>query len=235
MKLETCSRVRGDINDDGSVWPLIKRASQMKSSTKVALQMVASLVLLYACATHVTETDKSGFLSDYSKLERIDDDTLRYVSGTLGNYSRFIIDPVVIAFRQAPDKQVFTDEELSEISAYYSMAVREALIGDGGYPVVEDPAPGVARIRIGITDVEETIGYLNIAVFTKVTGLGLGGASFDGEVVDSVSGKQLGAVISWGTGSRYLKAGISHMGDAKIAIDRWAKDLRSNIDTAHHR
>jgi len=76
---------------------------------------------------------------------------------------------------------------------------------------------------------------LNIAVFTKVTGLGLGGASFEGEVVDSGSGEQVGAVIRWGSGSRFLKAGITHMGDAKIAIDRWAKDRRAHIDEGHGR
>jgi hypothetical protein len=50
-----------------------------------------------------------------------------------------------------------------------------------------------------------------------------------------VTGKQLAAVVRWGTGSRVLKAGITHMGDAKIAIDRWAKDLRAQIDEANAR
>ncbi len=76
---------------------------------------------------------------------------------------------------------------------------------------------------------------MNITIYTKITGLGLGGASFDGELVDSVTGKQLAAVVRWGTGSRILKAGITHMGDAKIAIDRWAKDLRAQIDEANAR
>jgi len=207
----------------------------MKNTWFVALGLLAVLLFLFACATNVSETDQSGFLSDYSKLKRIDDNTLRYASGTLSDYSSFIVDPVVMAFRQEADKRVFTDEELNELTAYYSEAVEKALSSDGGYPVVDDPAPGVARIRIGITSVEETIGYLNIAVFTKVTGLGLGGASFEGEVVDAGSGKQVGAVIRWGSGSRFLKAGITHMGDAKIAIDRWAKDLRSQIDARHGR
>jgi hypothetical protein len=207
----------------------------MKSHTKITLELTASLILLCACATHVPDTHQSGFLSDYSKLERVDDDILRYVSGTLGDYSGFIIDPVVLVFKPDPDKRIFTDEELQEISAYYSESVKMAISSDGGYPIVENPAPDVARIRIGITDVKETIGYLNIAIVTKVTGLGLGGASFEGEVVDSESGKQVGAVIRWGTGSRFLKAGITHTGDAKIAIDNWAKDLRSHIDAAHDR
>ena len=207
----------------------------MQGDAKIAWSLAFLQVFLCACTNPVTLADQTGFLSDYSRLERVDDDILRYTSGNLGNFSSFIIDPVVIAFRQAPDEQVFTDEELNEISVYYSTAVKRELTDNGGYSIVEEPGLGVAKIRIGITDIDETIGLLNIAVVTKVTGLGLGGASFEGEVLDTFSGEQIGAVIRWGTGSRFLKAGISHMGDAKIAIDRWAGDLRSQIDAAHVR
>ena len=207
----------------------------MKSFAKIVSKIVALQLFLCACTTPVTVTDQSGFLSDYSKLQRIDDSMLQFVDEAAGDYSRFIVEPIVIAFRQAPGERVFTDEELSELSAYYEEAVIDALSRNEGYPIVEGPAPGVARIRIGITDVEETIGILNISIYTKITGLGLGGASFEGEIVDSVTGKQLAAAVRWGTGSRILKAGITHMGDAKIAINRWAKDLRAQVDEAHGR
>ncbi len=207
----------------------------MKSFTRIVSTIVALQLSLCACTTPVTVSDQSAFLSDYSNLQRIDDSMLRFVDEAVGDYSSFIIEPIVIAFRQAPGEQVFTDEELSELATYYEEAVVDALKRDEGYPIVEAPAPGVARIRIGITDVEETIGVLNLSIYTKITGLGLGGASFEGEIVDSVTGKQLAAVVRWGTGSRYLKAGITQTGDAKIAINRWAKDLRAQIDEANGR
>jgi hypothetical protein len=207
----------------------------MKNFTKIALALIAIQIFLSACATPVTVSDQSAFLSDYSKLQRIDDSMLQFVDEAAGEYSSFIIEPIVIAFRQAPGEQDFTDEELSELTAYYEEAVTEALSRDEGYPIVELPGPGVARLRIGITDVEETIGVLNLTIYTKITGLGLGGASFEGEIVDSTTGKQLAAVVRWGTGSRIMRAGITHMGDAKIAINRWAKDLRAQIDEAHGR
>ncbi len=207
----------------------------MKNFTRIVSKIVALQLSSYACTTPVTVSDQSAFLSDYSNLQRIDDSMLKFVDEATGDYSSFIIEPIVIAFRQAPGEQVFTDEELSELATYYEEAVVDALKRDEGYPIVEAPAPGVARIRIGITDVEETIGVLNLSIYTKITGLGLGGASFEGEIVDSVTGKQLAAVVRWGTGSRYLKAGITQTGDAKIAINRWAKDLRAQIDEANGR
>jgi hypothetical protein len=204
----------------------------MKNMIEVFSGLLAIQFLLCACAAPISEPDQSRFLSDYSKLVRIDDNALRFVDETAGDYSSFIVEPVIIAFRQPPDEQDFTDEELSALSAYYEEAVAKALGGDQGYPIVEHAGPGVARIRIGITNVEETIGILNVSIYTKITGLGLGGASFEGEMVDSVTGKQLAAAVRWGTGSRILKAGITHMGDAKIAIKRWAKDLRAQVDEA---
>ena len=208
---------------------------EIKNVIRITLILVEGQILLCACGTPVSEQDQSGFLSDYSKLQRIDDSMLQFVDEAAGDYSSFIIEPIVIAFRRAPGEQVFTDEELSELSAYFEEAVIEALSKNEGYPIVEDPAPGVARMRIGITNVEETIGVLNLSIYTKITGLGLGGASFEGEIVDSVTGNQLAAVVRWGTGSRILKAGITHTGDAKIAINRWAKDLRAQVDEAHDR
>jgi hypothetical protein len=43
------------------------------------------------------------------------------------------------------------------------------------------------------------------------------------------------AAMRWGGGSRILRAGFTEMGDAKIAIDRWAEDLRKLMDQAHGR
>ena len=184
------------------------------------------------CAT-VQDPGQKGFLSDYSKLVEIKENHLVYDSGNFGNYSKFIIEPVAMLYSQPEEKRVFDDEELEDLQAYFATKVREALIKDDAYQVVEVPGPGTATLRIGITDVDDTIGALNISIYTKITGAGLGGAAMEGELVDSVTGEQIGAVIRWGSGSRILRAGYTHTGDAKIVIGRWAKDLRQRIDEAH--
>ncbi len=186
------------------------------------------------CAT-VQDPGRTGFLSDYSKLEEIAENHLVYDSGNLGDYSKFIIEPVALVYRQAKEKQVFTDEELEDLQTHFATKVREALTEDDGYQVVEANAPGTARLRIGITDVDDTIGVLNLSIYTKITGAGLGGAAMEGEMVDSVTGVQIVAVIRWGSGSRIGRAGFTHTGDAKIVINRWVKDLRERIDEAHGR
>jgi len=186
------------------------------------------------CAT-VQDPGRSGFLSDYSKLEEIAENHLIYDSGNLGGYSNFIIERVAMVYSQPEEKRVFDDEELEDLQTHFQNAVREALTKDNGYQVVEAPGPGTARLHIGITDVDDTIGALNITIYTKITGAGLGGAAMEGEMVDSVTGEQIVAVIQWGSGSRILRAGFTHTGDAKILMDRWAKGLRERIDEAHGR
>ncbi len=190
--------------------------------------------LVAGCAT-VQDPGQAGFLSDYSNLEEVDDNHLVYLSGNAGNYSKFIIEPVAMLYRQPEEKRIFSDEELEDLQVHFKTAVIEALTEDDGYQVVEVAGPGTARLRIGITAVDDTIGALNITIYTKITGAGLGGAAMEGEVVDSMTGEQIAAVSRWGSGSRILRAGFTHTGDAKILMDRWAKDLRKRLDDAHGR
>ncbi len=191
-------------------------------------------VLAAGCAT-VQDPGQSGFLSDYSNLEEIDENQLLYDSGNMGNYSKFIIEPIAMLYRQPEEKRIFDDEELEGLQAHFKTAIIEALTEDDGFQVVELAGPGTARIHLGITDVDDTIGALNISIYTKITGAGLGGAAFEGEVVDSMTGEQIAAVSRWGSGSRILRAGFTHTGDAKILMDRWAKELRKRLDAAHGR
>ncbi len=190
--------------------------------------------LAAGCAT-IQDPGQAGFLSDYSNLEEIDENHLVYNSGKAGNYSKFIIEPIVMLYRQPEEKRIFSDEELEDLQEHFKTKVTEALIDDDGYQIVEAPGPGTARLHIAITAVDDTIGALNITIYTKITGAGLGGAGMEGELVDSVTGEQIAAAIRWGSGSRVLRAGFSHTGDAKILMDRWAKDFRDRLDDAHGR
>jgi hypothetical protein len=184
------------------------------------------------CAT-VEDPGQKSFLSDYSKLVKIEENFLIYSEGNIGRYSKFIIEPVAMLYDQPEEKRVFDDEELEDLQAYFAIAIREALIAGDGYEVVEEPGPETAILRLGITDVNDTIGVLNFIIYTKITGAGLGGVAMEGEVLDSLTGEQIGAAIRWGSGSRILRAGFTHTGDAKIVIKKWAKDLREIVDKAH--
>lgn len=206
----------------------------MQRSTRTLIVAASVAAFASGCAG-IQKAEHSGFLSDYSKLEELSEGHLFYSAGKSAGYDKFIIDPVLLLFTPNEVDPVFTEEQLLELQEYFRTEVMERLSEDDGYEIVASPGPRTARIRMGITDVKKTIGALNLSVFTKVTGAGIGGASAEGEMVDSISGEQLAAAVRWGGGSRVLMAGLTQMGDAKIAIDRWAKDLRELMDNAHGR
>ena len=184
------------------------------------------------CAAPVSEPARTGFLSDYSKLEMREKGKINYASDRFIEFESFMIDPVIILFDRDPENPVFTDKELRDLMEYVVDDLTEQLTKDDGYSVVSEPGPGIARIRLGLAEVNDTIGLLNVSTYTKITGLGLGGVSVEGEIVDSATGEQIAAMIRWGSGSRITRAGFTHTGDARIAIHKWAREAREQLHAA---
>lgn len=205
----------------------------MNDSRTLFTILLTALFILAGCAGPVEKPEQAGFLSDYSRLALMKNDNLRYVDERVSDYESFIIDPVAILFERDPVNPVFSDKELEDLTQYAVDELTQQLTKNDGYAVVNEPGQGVARIRIGLAEVDDTIGLLNVSIYTKITGLGLGGLSIEGEIVDSVTGEQIAAAIRWGSGSRVLRAGYTHTGDAKILIDKWAKQIRKQVDERH--
>ena len=195
--------------------------------------VLLSIIVIGACAT-IDEPEQTGFLSDYSKLVRDDDDQWRFAGLRMAEYSKFHFKPIAVLIDPKSEAE-FTPEEIEDLKAHFVSKITAALTKDDGYEVVSEPGPGVASFRLAITEIDASIAALNILIYTKATGAGLGGIAAEGEIVDSVTGEQLAAAILWGTGSRVLRAGLSKLGDAKLVIDRWAADIRERLDQAHGR
>ncbi len=205
----------------------------MKFSSQCSItSLLLTMLFIAGCAAPVVEQEESGFLKDYSGLVETDDSSYVYVGPNLGNYSKFMIDPVALLFVMDPDEPQFDEAEMNDIKDFVVTEMSEALTEGNAYQVVDSAAPGVARIRVGITDIDASTGILNVLIYTKITGAGLGGIATESEVVDSITGEQLAAAIHWGTGSRVLRAGFTRAGDAKILIARWVKLARTAIDEA---
>ncbi len=203
---------------------------------RTSLLMALSIIVLAVqsgCGPKGPQT--TGFLSNYSRLEAVSDTSLRYINprNTLGNYSKFILDPVAVHFHSKAKGTDISSSELAEIRQYMYAAVHNAILDH--YNVVRQPGPGVARIRIAITDIEKSSLALNIIPATKLAGAGLGGVSMEGEVVDSLSGEQIVAVIQSQKGRRLSLEGLSKWGDAKAVIAGWAQRFKERLDEAHIR
>ena len=209
--------------------------------TRVLMVLASGIMLLQCgCGGNGKAPAKTGFLSDYSHLRAVSDSDLRYVNEqALGRYSRFIVDPVEIYFhggakaKEEQTKGKLTQQEITNLTNYMHDAVVKAL--SDGYSVVYQPAPGVARIRIAITDITKSNTAMSVIPQTNLMGVGIGGASMEAEMVDSLTGQQIGAVIASRSGSRIPFSNLGDWTAAKNAMNQWASNIKKRLDEAHAR
>ena len=160
---------------------------------------------LGVCASgNTSKSSFSGFLGDYSKLKPDPefDDALRWANPNVSpdSYSSFIIDPVVVQFAPNDEGLALSPDQLKELTDHFRNEAIAAL--SEKFKVVNDPGPGVLRIRVAITSVETTVPVLNIHPAMKLSGIGLGGASMEAEAIDSVSGERIVAIVDSRKGNR---------------------------------
>ncbi|MHC4990346.1 MAG: DUF3313 domain-containing protein [Planctomycetota bacterium] len=165
---------------------------------------------------------RTGFISDYSNLEPVTDKA-RYLSPRLAEYHSFIVDPVQI--REIKDPPILSEPERAEIAAYFREALVKVLISDG-HTVTDEVGPSTARVRLAITDINKSTWWLNLHPGSKLTGAGAGGASMEGEVIDSVTGEQLAAFVKSGTGNQFELDHFDELDDVKNVIDAWAREAK---------
>ena len=163
-----------------------------------------------------------GFLSDYSKLEPMDDDrdAFRYLNPDVdfSSYNKLLIDRIKVYYQEDSDYQGIDPDDLKALTDYFHQALVKAM-GDE-YPVVDEPGPDVLRLRIAVTDlvpnkpeasvVSLVVPFLWVAdAGTGVAKGETGSTAFTGEAtieleaLDSVSSRQLGAFIETRVGKKY--------------------------------
>jgi hypothetical protein len=194
----------------------------------IVLTVLAAMLLTIGCASKPQQT---GFLSSYSNLEPNGPNGMRYLGPKLGQYSKFILDPVTVKFYDPESEGKISQEDIDHLKSFFHDQLQQDL--SVSYTLVTEPGPGVARLRVAITDLKPGTPALNVLPQTKLTGLGLGAASAEAELVDSVTGEQLAAGIDSQTGSRLSFSGLSKWGDAEAVMKDWSKKIVAKIDAAH--
>ncbi len=196
-----------------------------------------AIVSLVVCGSLVAcggapKQRRSGFLGDYSKLKPAEKYEGAYIweSPKLDQYQwKYMVDHVIVHFAPAAEGIGVDPEMLEELTTEFTQKVKEVVAKRR--TVVSKPGPGVARIRIAITDIKTTTPVANIHPGMALTGMGLGGASVEGEVVDSLTGERLAAIYDSKAGSRVgTTAGLKKYGHAKQVMARWAEQFGKYLD-----
>jgi hypothetical protein len=185
------------------------------------LAAATGLMLMAGCATsdkNAFAPHKSGFLSTYVNLKKIDDTTWRFVNtNRVSIYNKFHISAVKCLVTQYDERPV-TPEQQQKVVEYLRDSITKAL--SDRYPIVNSGGPDVGELRVAVTDAYKTGDRL--------------GLSIEGEIFDSLSGYQAAAVMRTELGEAY----VGDWWDAKSAkdiIDKWSARLREAIDYAHGR
>ncbi len=197
------------------------------------LTVLAVVLMVVQCGCSAKLGRQTGFLSDYSRLDRQSDVSYRYIGSNLGAYSQFIVDPVKVHFHEGSKGGKLSAEDITDLQNYMHAAIVSAI--SDRYSIVYRPGPGVARLRFALTDLKKSKVLQNIYPTSKLLGSGLGGASLEAELVDSRDGTQIGAVVESQLGERLSLDGLSTWGDVKAIMDGWAKRFRERLDEAHGR
>jgi hypothetical protein len=214
-----------------------RKDKKMEKRMNVAsvLMVLAAGLMLVQCGCESGGAVKTGFLTDYSRMKAVSDTSLRYVNkAALGAYSGFIVEPVAVHFHsgaKAIEQRTegkLTEQELRDLRNYMHSALIKA-VQNSGRAVVYQPAGGVARIRVALTDIEKT-DVINVLPAASLAGIGLGGVSMEAEIIDSMTGGQIAAVVEAQKGSTVPFSNMGEWTTAKKIMDDWAKRLQKRLE-----
>ncbi len=156
-------------------------------------------------------------------------------------YNKIMLDPVTVWLGKdsvAKDTGVVPPEDVRDLANLFYQKLSAELSKD--YTLVQESGPEVMRLSTALSDVEhgmpvlDTISTLHpvshIASEGKKLASGthafVGGASVEVRLVDSQSGKILGAGIDRRAGGKTLTKGFGYWADVENIFDYWAAKIR---------
>jgi Protein of unknown function (DUF3313) len=190
----------------------------------------------------------SGFLGDYSKLKPVSGTGMIYnytyvkPNTDFAAYNKFLIDAITIFPNSAAKFKGINANDAALLEKYFHGSMVKALTA-GGYQVVEEPGPGVVRIRAAFTDLVPVDPILNTAttiipqmrivsgVVSAVTGSNLfvGQVGIEAAFLDAQSNEVLAEDVAKEAGKKYIPFTdrkfdpTSTWGQVEQRMDYWAQ------------
>ena len=214
------------------------------------VRLILSAVIAVAVAASVAaagDGQYSGFLGDPSVYGRLVPGPdggvkLRWVKDGVDprKYDKFMVDSVIFFFADKAKYKGIDPQEMKEMADRFNEEMVAAFRDK--YPIVAEPAPGVARIRIAITNIEPSNPGMSAITTIVPIGLGIslikkgttGGWSGSGETgmelmaLDSLSGEILALAVDRQKAA--FESRFSKWGAASEAFKFWAEKTVSFID-----
>ncbi|MCX6926800.1 MAG: DUF3313 domain-containing protein [Verrucomicrobia bacterium] len=205
---------------------------------------VCLLVGLTACKTtrQVSEDNQSGFLGDYSMLQKGENGAANYVyadkSANWGQYTKVWIKPLELWKSDDPEAPLgkMSEETRQMLMESFYAAFYEALTNN--FQIVDHGGPDVLVVHVAMTDgrpAKPVVNFvtsvylpLKVASFGKrlITGtdMGVGVVYVEAEFLDGQTGKRVAAAMDARAGTKAIRTKFnSTWGDVKLSFDWWAQ------------
>lgn len=214
------------------------KISLLKRNKIITLTSITLMLLLNGCAqvgqeisTSEISTNISGLVLDKSKKP-----TLVYIrpeAPTLADYTKFIIDPILIDYRD-PNINDISSEEMLQMQKYFSQVMSNELVA-AGYQVVTRSAPNTLRVTFKISDLKAPTAATNVSMLL-VPGLStsVGEVTIEAVFREALSNQVNAVVMESSRGSYMFNANpLTTTSDIEAAFDNWATGFTSAVNKAH--
>ena len=206
----------------------------------VRLSTLAILsVILVACGPSGQTVSRSAITADLTGLQqdRSAAPTRVYIrpkAPGLGAYSRFIIEPVRIDYRDPKIKEL-DPKDVQRMQSYFQNAMI-AELRKGGYTVGTRTEPGTMLVSLSVAGLKAPSAAANVSVLLAPIALSVGEVTVEGVFREATSNRIDAVVLERSKGSRVFNAKPwSTWADVESAFDGWAEGFRKAVDKAHGR
>jgi hypothetical protein len=212
----------------------------------VQIAVVAVLGFFFVASTGFTADKKySGFLGDYYKnlgpgpkggvkQRWIKPET------DFSKYNKLMIDTVVFYYANDSKDKGINVAEIQELTDAFNQALIDAL--KDKYPIVTEPGPDVARLRIALTDIKKSKPVISTVSSLVPVGIaasfvkkgaagswsGSGATSAEFMALDSTTNDVIAVAVDKQTAAYFDR--FSKLGSAKEAFKFWSERIPAFLD-----
>lgn len=189
----------------------------------------------------------SGFLGDYSELSKAPgaQDSWQWVRPGVDwkAYRKIMLQPIEVWINPQAAYAGIQPDVYKQITDSFRNVLLEAFRA-GGYGIVDQPGPGVLRLRVALTGITPErpsltpLDVLPIKLAFDVARAATGtdknviAVSGEAEVLDGVSGQRLFAQVTTKKDAHLFVAQNLSWDDVREAAMAWANQARSRLDAA---
>lgn len=208
--------------------------------TVVALGSTACGIIRPTRGRHFEDTERSGFLGDYSQLaprEGFDAQEV-YVNpkAMWPRYDAIYIEKATLWVSDESKKPDPKDQQMLTDMLYKSMHDKLA----EKFKLVKEPGPGVIQLRMALTETKGARVALNtvttvipqLRAVSTIAGLGtdtaalVGAASAELEAIDAITNERLAAAVDSRAGTKGIMRMLSKWADVQAICDHWGERAR---------